>query len=135
MKKILTVIFIIAILLPMFVYLHPFTWGLRKPLSYEASEKTKELVSKLNKKYGLDILIGSNPDTDTLWYFIDVRNDRVRNLKNFRLTDYKYHQSKQQIDQNVLKQYANDFIKEFEHRHYFDSIIIVRDTLIYKAKI
>lgn len=135
MKKILTVIFIIAILLPMLVYLHPFTWGLRKPLSYEASEKTKELVSKLNTKYDLEISGIGEEHADTLWYFIDVRNDRVRNLKNFRLTDYKYHQSKQQIDQNVLKQYADDFIKEFEHKHYFDSIIIVRDTLIYKAKI
>ena len=44
MKKALTVLFIIVILLPMFVYLHPFTWGLRKRPSYEASEKTKGVV-------------------------------------------------------------------------------------------
>lgn len=133
MKKALTVLFIIVILLPMFVYLHPFTWGLRKRPSYEASEKTKELISKLNSKYDLDILIGDN--ADTLWYFIDVRNKSVQNLRNFKLTDYGRQLSKQPIGQNTLKYYADDFIKEFEHKHYFDSIIVVRDTLIYKAKI
>jgi len=133
MKKLLTVFFVIVILLPMFVYLNPFVWGLRKPPTYQASNKTKELILKLNKKYDLDVSIDTN--SDTLWYFIDVRNDKVEKLNNFTLTDYGYFQSQQLINQNILKYYTNDFIKEFEHKQYFDSIIIVRDTLTYKAKI
>jgi len=131
-KKLLTVLFIIVIILPMFVYLHPFIWGLRKPPSYQASNKTKELILELNKKYDLDISIASN--SDTLWYFIEVRNGNVKNRENFQLKDYNYHSSTQ-IDKKVLKFYADDFIDKFEHKEYFDSIIIVRDTLIYKAKI
>lgn len=133
MKKLLTVFFIIVVLLPMVVYLHPFVWGLRKPPNYEPSNKTKELILKLNKKYGLDASIQSN--SDTLWYFIDVRNSSIKQLHNFKLIDYGRHRSEKQMNQNILKYYTADFIKEFEHKQYFDSIIIVRDTLIYKAKI
>lgn len=133
MKKLFTVLFIIVIALPMVVYLHPFVWGLRKPPSYEPSNKTKELIFKLNKKYGLNASIQSN--SDTLWYFIDVRNSTIKKLHNFKLIDYVSHQPQKQINQNVLKYYTADFIKEFEHKRYFDSIIMVYDTLIYKAKI
>lgn len=133
MKKLLIVFFVIVILLPMFAYLNHFVWGLRKPPNYQANNKTKELILKLNKKYNLDVSIETN--LDTLWYFIDVRNDKFQNLKNFKLVDYRYYQSKQEINQNILKNYADDFVKEFGHKHYFDSIIVIRDTLIYKAKI
>ncbi|RRA97133.1 hypothetical protein [Paenimyroides viscosum] len=133
MKKLLTVFFVIIILLPMFVYLNPFIWGLRKPPIYKASDKTKELILKLNEKYDLDFSTDTN--SDTLWYFIDVRNDRVPKLDNFTLKDFGYYKSQLQTNQNVLKNYADDFLQEFEHKQYFDSIIITKDTLKYKGKI
>lgn len=130
MKKFFTVLFIIVIMLPMLVYLNPFVWGLRKPPSYKASKNTIELISKLNKKYDLNISIANN--SDTLWYFIEVRNGNIHKLKNFQLIDFN---SSTQIDKKALKFYADDFIDKFEHKKYFDSLVIIKDTLIYKAKI
>ena len=58
MKKTLTILFIIAILLPMLIYLHPFVWGLRRAPVYQPSEKTDLLIKKLNEKHTLNIYLG-----------------------------------------------------------------------------
>lgn len=134
MKKILTAVFIIAILLPMFVYLHPFVWGLRKAPAYQPSEKTELLIKKLNEKHKLKIFLAGNEGADSLWYFIDVRNGSVKQLKNFELY-LGFSSVQRSIEINDLKNYADDFLKEFEHKQYFDSIIITKDSLKYKAKI
>lgn len=131
MKKLFTVILIIVILLPMLIYLNPFTWGMRQSPLYKESMKTKVLISKLNTKYDLNVKIGSN--ADTLWYFIDVRNENIQ-PKNFKLyNDFSF--SQQPINKTIFDNFANEFINEFEHKQYFDSIIITKDTLKYKYKI
>lgn len=134
MKKTLTVLFIIAILLPMLVYLHPFVWGLRKTPVYQPSKKTELLIKKLNEKHKLKIFLAGNERADSLWYFIDVRNGSVTKLKNFELY-HEFSSVQRLIEINDFKNYADDFLKEFEHKQYFDSIIITKDTLKYKAKI
>src|SRR5690606_36353573 len=112
-------------------YLHPFVWGLRRPPFYEPSQKTEQLILRLNKKYKLNIKVGANTGADSLWYFIDVRNENIKHLKNFELyNDFPLFQ--QLIETNILKNYTDDFLKEFEHKQYFDSIIIIKDTLKYK---
>lgn len=131
MKKLFTVILIIVILLPMLIYLNPFTWGMRQPPRYKESVKTKALISRLNNKYNLDLIIGENKDT--LWYFIDVRNENIQ-LKKFELYN-NFSVSQQSINKTVFDNFANEFINEFEHKQYFDSIIIRKDTLKYKYKI
>lgn len=134
MKKTLTILFIIAILLPMLIYLHPFVWGLRRAPVYQPSEKTDLLIKKLNEKHTLNIYLGENDRADSLWYFIDVRNGSVKQLRNFELYN-EFSTDQQPVGINDLKNYADDFLKEFEHKQYFDSIIITKDTLKYKAKI
>ncbi|MBS7321434.1 MAG: hypothetical protein KIG55_07570 [Myroides sp.] len=134
MKKTLTALYIIAILLPMLFYLHPFVWGLRKAPSYQPSEKTELLIKKLNEKHKLKIFLAENKRADSLWYFIDVRNGTVKQLKNFELY-HGFSSVQRSIEINDFKNYADDFLKEFEHKQYFDSIIITKDTLKYKAKI
>ena len=78
--------------------------------------------------------MAENKRADSLWYFIDVRNGTVKQLKNFELY-HGFSSVQRSIEINDFKNYADDFLKEFEHKQYFDSIIITKDTLKYKAKI
>ena len=118
----------------MIFYLNPFTWGMRKMLVYEPSLRTEKLLSDLNKKYNLDISIDS--EVDTLWYFRDLKNKKITQLKNFELE--LWNSEEKIIDSIAIKNFTNDFIKEFEHKVYFDSLKIVAynpKTNIYKIKL
>ena len=120
-KIILSFIFILLVLLPMLLYLNPFTWGMRKMLVYEPSLKTEKLLADLNQKYNLDISIDS--EVDTLWYFRDLNHKKIDHLKNFELELWNNDQNI--IDTIAIKSFANDFTKKFEHKVYFDSLKIV----------
>lgn len=133
-KIFLSFIFILLVFLPMIFYLNPFTWGMRKMPVYEPSLRTEKLLSDLNKKYNLDISIDS--DVDTLWYFRDLKNKKITQLKNFELE--LWNSEEKIIDSIAIKNFTNDFIKEFEHKVYFDSLKIVAynpKTNIYKIKL
>lgn len=82
----------------------------------------------------MKIFLAGNERADSLWYFIDVRNGSVTKLKNFELY-HEFSSVQRLIEINDFKNYVDDFLKEFEHKQYFDSIIITKDTLKYKAKI
>ncbi|MGA9213527.1 hypothetical protein [Kaistella sp.] len=130
MKKLITVIFIILIFLPMFLYLNPFSWIKRNP-HYEPSQKTTNLLYKLNKKYKVKMEVGDA--TDTLWYFRDLKNNKISKLENFGLRLYK--DSFNNSDRENVKNYLNDFRTHFEHKKYFDSINVELnfDSIIYKT--
>lgn len=133
MKKLATIIFIILIFLPMLLYLNPFTWGMRRMPHYEASSTTKNLMSNLNKKYNVEMDVGEV--IDTLWYFRDIKNNKITKLENFELSlndeDHK------QPDLDKVKNYVKDFNSRFEHKKYFDSIVVSvnYDSIIYKTPI
>lgn len=130
MKKLAT---IILIFLPMLLYLNPFTWGMRRMQRYEASSTTKNLMSNLDKKYNVEMDVGEV--IDTLWYFRDIKNNKITKLENFELSlndeDHK------QPDLDKIKKYVKDFNSRFEHRKYFDSIIVSvnYDSIIYKTSL
>ena len=133
-KILLTFIFILLVFLPMVFYLNPFTWGMRKKPVYEPSLKTEKLLADLNQKYNLDISIDS--EVDTLWYFRDLKLKKISKLKNFELL--LWNDQRKQIDSIAIKNFTNNFIKEFEHKVYFDSLKIVAynpKTNIYKIKL
>ena len=117
----------------MFIYMNPFIWGMRRLPQYESSPKTERLIEALNKKYSVDIWIESNQYKDTLWYFRDVRNQKVAKLKNLELGIE--HQEKSQINMTAVKNYFTDFRENFEHRQYFDSTLVKNkyDSVIYKT--
>lgn len=133
MKKLLTIIFIVLIFLPMLLYLNPFTWGMRRRPHYEASTKTVNLMWDLDKKYGMKMTVGEV--IDTLWYFRDIKNNKIAKLENFELNLDDEEQKK--LDQEKVKNYVADFSSEFEHRKYFDSIKVTvsYDSIIYKARL
>ena len=67
----------------MFLYLNPFTWGLRASPSYQPSPKTEALIANLNNKYKIEI--GISEAADTVWYFRDIRNKKRIQKENFEL--------------------------------------------------
>lgn len=133
MKKIATVTMIILVLLPMLIYLNPFTWGMRRIPHYEPSRKTNNLLYDLNKKYGYDIKVGDV--TDSLWYFRDLRHKKITKLENFELNLNMERDSA--IDLSKVKNFVSDFNTNFEHKKYFDSLKVVMnyDSVIYRTKI
>lgn len=133
MKKLLTIIFIVLIFLPMLLYLNPFTWGMRRRPHYEASTKTVNLMWDLDKKYGMKMTVGEV--IDTLWYFRDIKNNKIAKLENFELNLDDEEQKK--LDLAKVKNYVADFSSEFEHKKYFDSIKVSvnYDSIIYKARL
>lgn len=133
MKKILTSIFILIIVLPMFIYLNPFTWGLRAYPSYRPSLKTEKLIDNLNDKYKIQISISEN--ADTVWYFRDIKNKKDVKKENFELI--LKEQDSRNIKKETVKSYIEEFNSNFEHKSYFDSILVGLnyDSLIYKIKI
>lgn len=69
----------------MFLYLNPFTWGLRASPSYQPSPKTEALIINLNNKYKIEI--GISEAADTVWYFRDLRNKKESKRK---ILNYSY---------------------------------------------
>ena len=133
MKKIATITFIILVLLPMLIYLNPFTWGMRRVPHYEPSRKTNNLLYDLNKKYGYDMEVGDV--TDTLWYFRDLKHKKITKLENFELI---LNAEKDSLpDLKNIENYVKDFNSNFEHKKYFDSLkfVVNYDSIIYKTNI
>ncbi len=131
MKKFVTFIFIILILLPMVIYLNPFTWGMRKIRRYEPSQKTAELMMNLKKKYRTDLDISDGPDT--LWYFRDLKLHKIQKLEHFHLI----YLGEKPENKDTIRMFVDDFRKQFPHRKYFDSIIVSKrfDKIIYKTSL
>jgi len=126
MKKFSTFIVIILILLPMLVYLNPFTWGMGRKKQYSPNRKTEELMESLNKKYNTDLEIQEGPDT--LWYFRDLKTKKIQKLENFSLFSFD------KSDPEVVRLFVEDFKEKFAHRKYFDSVIVsYGDSVIYKT--
>lgn len=133
-KTVIAFTLIVLVFLPMLLYLNPFAWGMRKKPDYEPSLKTEKLLADLKQKYNLDISIGS--DVDTLWYFRDLKHKKITQLKSFELQLWNNEQKI--IDSIAIKNFAHDFVKNFEHKESFDSLKIVtyHPTMnIYKIKI
>ncbi|MCL1672358.1 hypothetical protein [Elizabethkingia ursingii] len=139
MKKFLTLVFIILILLPLFLYLNPFTWGVRKRPRYEPTPETTELLRKLDGKYNLNMDIGDV--IGNIWYYRDIDNKKETKSEHFELLlntkDGKVDDIKK------VHQYIDDFKTKFGQKKYFDSITVKlvndsipyqHDSLIYKSR-
>lgn len=72
-------------------------------------------------------------NTDSLWYFRDLKSHRISKLENFTLELIKEDSVPMNI--NTIKLYTNEFRSKFEHQKYYDSILISLnyDSLIYKT--
>ena len=132
MKIIKTILFIFLVILPMLIYLNPFTWGMGRVIQYLPSQKTVDLMETLKEKYNLDIYIAEY--NDTIWYFRDLNNGKITQKANFKMRvftiDYR-----EILDTNHLINYVKEFESKFEHRRYFDSIIVIQDdNVVYKTK-
>jgi hypothetical protein len=116
----------------MIFYLNPFTWGMRRVPRYYPSHKTSELLMQLNKKYNMDIDVGET--VDSLWYFRDLKHHRISKLENFNMS--LMDNDTISTDIKKVESYINDFKSKFEHRKYFDSIVVSvgYDSVIYKSK-
>jgi hypothetical protein len=132
MKKFYTAVFILLVLLPMVIYLNPFTWGMRRMPRYEPSQKTAELMMQLNKKYHIDM--DPSETIDTLWYFRDLKHHRISGLEHFRIEALQ--QGSIPVDIEAVKAYATEFMAGFDHKKYFDSMLVSvnRDSVLLKYK-
>lgn len=72
-------------------------------------------------------------NTDSLWYFRDVKSHRISKLENFTLELIK--EDTVHININTIELYTDEFRSKFEHQKYYDSILISLnyDSLIYKT--
>ncbi|PUB27518.1 hypothetical protein C8J95_10998 [Elizabethkingia sp. YR214] len=129
MKKFLTLVFIILILLPLFLYLNPFAW-VRKQPSYEPSPETTELLGRLNEKYNLKMTIGDV--IGNIWYYRDVDNEKEVKSEHFELL--LYTKDGKVDDIKKVHQYIDDFKTKFGQKKYFDSITVklVNDSIPYQ---
>ncbi|WP_278554582.1 hypothetical protein [Elizabethkingia bruuniana] len=129
MKKFLTFIFIILIILPLLFYLNPFA-RIRKQTQYDPSPETVELLQKLDKKYNLKMSIGDV--IGNIWYYRDIDNRKEVKSEHFEL----FLNSKDDNVDDIKKvyQYIDDFRTEFNQKKYFDSITVklVNDSIPYK---
>ncbi|AQX07293.1 hypothetical protein [Elizabethkingia ursingii] len=138
MKKFLTLVFIILILIPLFLYLNPFAW-VRKQPHYEPTPETSELLGSLNEKYNLRMTIGDV--IGNIWYYRDIDNRKKAKSEHFELLlntkDGKVDDIKK------VHQYIDDFKTKFGQKKYFDSITVKlvndsipyqHDSLIYKSR-
>lgn len=132
MKRFITVILILYIIVPMFVFLNPFAWGMRQIPHYRPSINTSILLSKLNKKYQMEVIIGEV--VDTVWYFRDIKNKKISKLENFEFVIVQ--NEKQKINLYKVENYFHDFKQNFEHKKYFDSIRVklTNNQIIYQLK-
>lgn len=132
MKKFSTVFFILLVLLPFFTFLTPFDLMKRSSI-YKPSQQTAELMMQLNKKYQLEMdIIGP---TDTVWYFRDLRHHRISRLENIRL--HVIQQDSIPADMKAIRAYTDDFIAGFDHKKYFNSLIVTanRDSIILTSQL
>lgn len=129
MKKFLTFIFIILIILPLLFYLNPFA-RIRKQTQYDPSPETVELLQKLDKKYNLKMSIGDV--IGNIWYYRHIDNRKEVKSEHFEL----FLNSKDDNVDDIKKvyQYIDDFRTEFNQKKYFDSITVklVNDSIPYK---
>lgn len=129
MKKFLTFIFIILILLPLFLYLNPFAWGMRIQARYEPTPETTELLQKLDKKYNLKMYIGDV--IGNIWYYRDIDNRKEVKSEHFELL---LNTKDDKVDDiKKVHQYIDDFKTEFDQKKYFDSITVklINDSIPY----
>ncbi|MCP1252743.1 MULTISPECIES: hypothetical protein [Elizabethkingia] len=138
MKKFLTFIFIILIILPLLFYLNPFA-RIRKQTHYDPTPETTELLRKLDEKYNLNMDIGDV--IGNIWYYRDIDNKKETKSEHFELLlntkDGKVDDIKK------VYQYIDDFKTKFGQKKYFDSITVKlvndsipyqHDSLIYKSR-
>ncbi|OBS12915.1 hypothetical protein ATE49_03625 [Elizabethkingia miricola] len=129
MKKFLTFIFIILIILPLLFYLNPFA-RIRKQTQYDPSPETTELLRKLDKKYNLKMSIGDV--IGNIWYYRDIDNRKKVKSEHFEL--FLNIKDDKVDDIKKVYQYVDDFRTEFNQKKYFDSITVklVNDSIPYK---
>lgn len=134
--KVLGLVVVIGIiLLPMVIYLSPFTWFMRRPPGYQPNPATEKQLKTLNKKYKVELYIAGNLYKDTVWYFRDVRNGKADSLENLELI--LTPEDRTSMGDTAMESYISDFKRDFVHRKYFDSIFVSLgyDSLIYKTNI
>lgn len=132
MRKLLTFIVIIIILFPMCIYLNPFMWGMNHRNTYTPSINTSILISNLNNKYRTNIFIGEV--SDTLWYFRDLKTRKISQQEHFILELYDKIYTEEEL-QRVIN-FTEEFKHQFEHKLYYDSIIVAEQGgfSIYKTR-
>ena len=100
--------------------------------TYEPSMATLNLVDSLNRSNNLDIYIDTY--IDTVWYLRDIKYGRVDKLKSFNLGCRSFEQKP--LDSNQIIKYVTEFSQKFEHKKYFDSILVTDDnSIIYRLKL
>lgn len=73
---------------------------------------------------------------DTLWYFRDLKHHRISKLENFKMEAIP--QDSVPVDIRAVKAYVAEFMAGFDHKKYFDSLVVSVGgdsvTLKYKLK-
>jgi hypothetical protein len=122
LKNILGVILVISVLLPMFLFLNPFAWGMRRAPEYVPSERLEKLLIRMNEEINeierTEIETCNNKPN--LWYLRDCENQKLDSLDNFKInfTEIK----SESFIREKIKKYAPLIEKEIECKCY-DSLI------------
>lgn len=87
LKNIWGALLIIGVVLPMLLFLNPFTWGMRRAPEYVPSARLEkvleEMKNEINAQEEVSIEIYNNQAD--LWYLRDCQNQRLDALDNFTI--------------------------------------------------
>lgn len=127
-KNIFGGILVISVLLPMFLFLNPFLWGMRRLPEYIPPAKLEKVLQEMQN----EINKGENVEIDTynneasVWYFRDCENKKLDTLINFKIEISEVKSDS--FVREKIKKYAPLLEKEIDCKCY-DSLVF-----IYKIK-
>lgn len=86
-KNILGGILVISVLLPMFLFLNPFLWGMRKFPEYIPSAKLEKVLQRMQNEINKyeNVEIDTYKNEASVWYFRDCENEKLDSLVNFEI--------------------------------------------------
>ncbi|MBB4802894.1 hypothetical protein HNP37_002969 [Flavobacterium nitrogenifigens] len=126
-KNILGGILVISVLLPMFLFLNPFLWGMRRAPEYIASAKLEKVLQRMkdeiNTHENVEIDIYNNEAS--VWYFRDCENKKLDSLSNFKIEISEV--KRDSFVRKKIEKYAPLIKKEIDCKCY--------DSLVFTYKI
>ncbi|MBE8724176.1 hypothetical protein [Flavobacterium hungaricum] len=86
-KNIWAAFLIMAVLLPMFLFLNPFAWGMRRAPEYVPSVRLETVLEQMRLEISQEeqIQIDTYNNTANLWYLRDCENKKLDSLENLNI--------------------------------------------------
>ena len=80
-------ILVISVLLPMFLFLNPFLWGMKRAPEYIPPAKLEKVLQRMKNEINKyeNVEIDTYKNEASVWYFRDCENTMLDSLSNFEI--------------------------------------------------